>query len=168
MWNSGKSYLHNYHSIFSFFKHHFYQLFHSPGCFTVPDGQLLILTIRDNGVRLCTNLCYPCLSQYFTPTPSTTILLTASIARIDNQHIRNSPWRNYQKKQEVIRREPRHRTSKVEEQIGFDYRILASNRFSVSSATSITPSGIPNSTPAPSASGFLLLQKSGKESKYKR
>jgi len=52
VWNSGKSYLHNYHLLFSFFKHNFYQLFHSPGCFTVPDGQLLILAIRDNGVRL--------------------------------------------------------------------------------------------------------------------
>jgi len=52
MWNSGKSYLHNYHSLLSFSRHHFYQLFHSPGCFTVPDGQLLILAIRDNGVRL--------------------------------------------------------------------------------------------------------------------
>jgi len=56
MWNSWKSYLHNYHSLFSFFKYYFYQVFHSSGCFTVPDGQLLVLAIRDNRVRLCVEI----------------------------------------------------------------------------------------------------------------
>ena len=42
MWNSGKSYLHNYHSLFGFFKHHFLstishsRMFHCPG-WSTPD-----------------------------------------------------------------------------------------------------------------------------------
>ena len=52
IWHSWKLYRLNYHSLFSFLKYHFPQSFHCPGCFAVPDSSLLILTIRDIGVRL--------------------------------------------------------------------------------------------------------------------
>ena len=35
-----------------FFKHYFHRPFHSPGCFTVPDIPLVILTSPDSVVRL--------------------------------------------------------------------------------------------------------------------